>query len=333
MKRLAGLLLFLLLALSAAGAHAATECHVTSLGPVAFGQVQPNSTAVTTTSTLNYSCSYNGGLLGGLFGTYVTICVSLGPDPQSSYNPRTLVNATSDTMNYNIYKDTNHTQVWGSLTVSPTSPLTITDSFTILANGTTKTGSVVIYGQVPASQANLAFGSYTGSLTASMNYRYNEVLLSLGGYPASCTTGGTGGGTSTSTNLAVTASVPPFCAVGTADDLNFGNIPGFINTNHDNNSLVRLTCTLRSPWQIGLDNGQHATGSTRRMLGTTTTVIYELYKEATYATRWGNTLNTDTLSGTGTGAEQAISVYGRVPVQTPVPAGSYSDVIQVTVTY
>nr|WP_287115276.1 spore coat protein U domain-containing protein [Mesorhizobium sp.] len=44
-------------------------------------------------------------------------------------------------------------------------------------------------------------------------------------------------------------------------------------------------------------------------------------------------MGTDTLAGTGTGAEQTYPVYGQVPVQETSTAGTYADVITVTLTY
>jgi spore coat protein U-like protein len=61
---------------------------------------------------------------------------------------------------------------------------------------------------------------------------------------------------------------------------------------------------------------------------------YSLYQNSTRTTNWGNTVGTDTVSGTGTGNAQALNVYGRIPgSQTSVVPGSYADTITVTLTY
>jgi len=62
-------------------------------------------------------------------------------------------------------------------------------------------------------------------------------------------------------------------------------------------------------------------------------LAYELYRDVGRRQRWGNTLNVDTLTGSGTAATQTLTVYGRVPPQAPVAAGAYSDKITVTVTF
>jgi len=47
----------------------------------------------------------------------------------------------------------------------------------------------------------------------------------------------------------------------------------------------------------------------------------------------GNTVGTNTVSGTGSGAAQNFTVFGRVPSQTTPPPATYSDTIVTTVTY
>lgn len=61
---------------------------------------------------------------------------------------------------------------------------------------------------------------------------------------------------------------------------------------------------------------------------------YELYRDAARSLRWGNTLNVDTVGGTGSGSAQQLTIYGRVaPVTGQPPAGTYNDLVQVTITY
>jgi spore coat protein U-like protein len=58
-----------------------------------------------------------------------------------------------------------------------------------------------------------------------------------------------------------------------------------------------------------------------------------MYSDAARTVNWGNTPATDTVSGTGNGSAQSLTVYGRVPTQaTPAPA-SYSDTVTVTINY
>jgi spore coat protein U-like protein len=70
-----------------------------------------------------------------------------------------------------------------------------------------------------------------------------------------------------------------------------------------------------------------------RLGATGSYVDYELYRDAGHSLRWGATIGTDTVPGTGTGTAQALTVHGRVPATQSVAAGSYGDVVTVTVTY
>jgi spore coat protein U-like protein len=62
-------------------------------------------------------------------------------------------------------------------------------------------------------------------------------------------------------------------------------------------------------------------------------VTYSLYSDSGRATVWGNTVGTNTVAGTGNGASQSYTVYGRAPAQTTPAAGTYTDTVTVTVTY
>jgi spore coat protein U-like protein len=62
-------------------------------------------------------------------------------------------------------------------------------------------------------------------------------------------------------------------------------------------------------------------------------VNYSLFRNATRTQVWGQTIGTDTVTGTGTGANQALTIYGRVPAQAVPPPGTYTDTVTVTITY
>ena len=102
-------------------------------------------------------------------------------------------------------------------------------------------------------------------------------------------------------------------------------------------SLV-VNCTAGTPYNIGLDQGLHGTSVTARLMQHATltdTIAYGLYQDAAFANNWGDTIGTDTLAGTGTGANETIPVYGQVlgGANVDKPAGNYADTITATVTY
>jgi spore coat protein U-like protein len=312
-------------------AEATTTCSATMTG-ISFGNVDPTNSLVNATATLNYSCTYTAGLLGILYGVYARLCFSIGSGAQGTggINPRQMTSVSGDAMLFQLHSDSGRSQIWGSVDTPGFTPLQRDVQFSILGVGTTQSGSATVYGQVPAAQTTLGVGSYSNAFSGihtKLSYQYNEALLSLGSYPATCGTANNG-----SFPFTATAAVQPVCTVSAAN-LSFGIVAGFLTSNRDATSAISLRCTYRAAWQIGLDNGQHASASVRRMSGPGGLITYGLFRDTPGGLRWGSTLNTDTLTGTGTGSTQNLTVYGRVSPQTTPAAGTYTDTIVVTVTY
>lgn len=314
-------------ALVVRGASAATSCSVTSMSDLAFGAVDPSGTLVDTTATLNYQCSFSGFLTGAA----VSLCFNIGAGSGGTgYAPRTM-KAGSEAMNFQIYSDPARSQVWGSSTAPGLPAVTAQMQFPVsIIGGSTQNGTLKLYGRVPAGQTGLAVGAYSSMFSgnaAQMTFGASEGFLSVPPYP-SCTASG-----SDNFDFQASASVASRCQIGTASDMNFGSAPSNFAANIDQLSTITMTCTRNTAWQVGLDNGQNALGTTRRMAGAAGYVAYELYRNNARNQRWGTTVNTDTLTGSGTGVAQGLTVYGRVAPQAPMPAGAYSDKITVTVTY
>lgn len=327
----------LLLAVWAIGmpaARAATSCDATSTN-VAFGNV---STSGMTDVAATFSVTCSTSSLGG--NTKVRMCLNIGDGSNGIgyFNPRRMLNGTGDALYFQLYSDASRSQIWGSRG-NPSVPVPVFADFdysSLIIFGGSETQTFTIYGRVPTQ--TLIAGSYTNpfaGIHTSMEYRYNESILTAG-YPASCISGGGGGATiSGAFPFTASATVLPNCRAYTATDLDFGSIPGLITANRDQTSVLSMICTGRTAWNVGLNNGLNASGAIRRMRqGTSGNYVnYELYRDPGRLNRWGTTIGTNTVPGTGTGLEQTLTVYGRVPATQTVPAGSYSDVITVTVSY
>ena len=138
----------------------------------------------------------------------------------------------------------------------------------------------------------------------------------------------------TTSTFTVQMTVTSSCVINSASTLNFGS-QGVLTANVDNTSTLQVQCTNTTPYNIGLDagTGSGATVAARKMSNGSATVTYSLYSDIGRTTVWGNTVGTNTVSGTGNGASQAYTVYGRVPAQTTPAANTYTDTITVTVTY
>jgi spore coat protein U-like protein len=130
------------------------------------------------------------------------------------------------------------------------------------------------------------------------------------------------------TSFAVSATVADSCTVSAAA-LSFGAYA--VASDSAATTTVTATCTNGTTYHVALDDGGNFT-TTRRMTDGTSFLEYELYTDAGHATRWGSTDTTD-VDGTGDGSAQALTVYGLVPSGQFVTAGSYTDTINITVTY
>lgn len=136
------------------------------------------------------------------------------------------------------------------------------------------------------------------------------------------------------TTFKVTADVTASCTIAAADldfaayDPGGSAVPG--------QSSITVHCTNGTTWNVGLNAGvfSGATTSTRKMTGPGSFALaYGLFTDSAHTTSWGNIVGTDTESGTGTGIDQVLNVYGLVPASQNVGAGHYEDTITATVTF
>ena len=132
-------------------------------------------------------------------------------------------------------------------------------------------------------------------------------------------------------NFQVTSTVAPSCTIS-ATNLAFGN---YTLAQLDAASTITLTCTNGTTAKIGLSAGaaSGATTALRKMTNGSNTLNYQLFQDSGRTTNWGNTVGTDTVNTTGTGAAQPLTVFGRIPASQTSPTGSYSDTVVATVTF
>lgn len=153
-------------------------------------------------------------------------------------------------------------------------------------------------------------------------------VAALAASPASAAT--------TTSSLSVTATVTGTCSVSTTA-VGFGNVDVVSVTNTDATGGLSVTCTSGTAWSASANagSGSGANLTVRKMTSGTNLLNYALYTDAARTIIWGDGGgSTGMISGTGTGAAQASTIYGRVPSgQSTVPPGSYADTVTVTVTY
>ncbi len=83
---------------------------------------------------------------------------------------------------------------------------------------------------------------------------------------------------------------------------------------------------------IALSAGNSGSTSQRYMKSASSaTLNYNLYQTSAYALIWGT--GTSAVTTTFGTAQQTLTIYGMVPAQQDVSAGSYSDSIVATISY
>ena len=138
------------------------------------------------------------------------------------------------------------------------------------------------------------------------------------------------------TTFAVTGTVVPTCSIAAAA-MSFGaSIPNPINSNVDATSTVTATCSTGAAYTIAMNlgTGTGATFASRKMRSGANQLNYTLFSDAGRSTVWGDgTAGSSLFNGNGTGAAQAITVFGRILSPQTVPTGAYTDSIVVTITF
>ncbi len=143
---------------------------------------------------------------------------------------------------------------------------------------------------------------------------------------------------STSGTLEIGATVVVACQV-TGSTLNFGaaldplQTPGPV----DAMTSLALTCTRTTPYSVALSAGANAGNASafgnRAMTSGTHSLPYQLYLDAGRTQVWGDGNSSGLYTGTGTGSQQMLTVYGRLPSLNGIPPGNYSDTVTLTITY
>lgn len=132
-------------------------------------------------------------------------------------------------------------------------------------------------------------------------------------------------------SIDVSAEVAASCTLSTSS-LAFGSYTATADL--DGTADLTLTCSSGTTYDIALDAGAGtgATTTTRVMQDTSSNPLnYGLYSDASRAVAWGE--DTDVVAGTGSGAAETITVYGRIAQGQYQPVGSYTDTVNVTVIY
>jgi len=144
-------------------------------------------------------------------------------------------------------------------------------------------------------------------------------------------------GQSATARLNVSATVSKNCTITTAPVAfgNYDSIAANVTSPLDGIGTVTVTCTKGAAAKVGLDPGGNAQGTTRRMTqGAASYLTYELYKDTTRATVWGNTATTGLdIPAAPNRNPRSFSVYGRVAAAQDATVGNYIDTVVATVNF
>jgi spore coat protein U-like protein len=288
-----GILLGLALLLFGAGTALANPSCTPSSAGIAFGNFTGGQ--ITITGSITLTCTGTGK---------DNFNLDLSTGSAGTYTPRRMKNG-GNSLSYNLYTDPTFTKIWGAGSGGVDHVSGTVD----MGSSTTITVTVPLYAKLPA-QTKPPFGPYSDTIVATVTI--SNVV--------------------TTVSFLVTANVPPDCSISAAN-LVFGTYSG---AQLDAQSQISLTCTSGTAWNVGLNQGTFAgaTVTTRKMTGPgTSSMSYSLFRNSARSQNWGNTVGTDTVSGTGSGSSQSVTVFGRVPSAQNLPAGSYQDTIIATITF
>ena len=136
----------------------------------------------------------------------------------------------------------------------------------------------------------------------------------------------------------VTAEVLPACSLQTRP-MNFGTYDPAAGVEATASTSLEITCSTGAAFTVSVDAGRNATDGTclnpRRKLAHDASgalIAYELYADAARLQPVGCDPSND-LEGVGTGAIQALPLYGVLSAGQAIAAGAYSDVISVTLNF
>jgi spore coat protein U-like protein len=132
----------------------------------------------------------------------------------------------------------------------------------------------------------------------------------------------------------------PSCSVANAT-LAFGTYNPVIGTPTTANASIVVTCSAvvslstQVPYTLLLSAGS-GTIANRKMVSGANSLPYNIYTTSSYATVWDNTtgvsgnVTVTPLLGQGTDTQIA---YGRILALQPVPVGTYTDSLVITVSF
>ncbi|MCS3408959.1 spore coat protein U domain-containing protein [Serratia sp. AKBS12] len=302
-----------LLALTLTAGHRAMADCAVSNGMVNIGSNSSfavYNTALRAQGTGGLNCSG----LGLTLLTQNTVSVKI----LSTTNTMFLANTdgSGDKIPYRIYPDANYQYPY---VVGQTIDYSSLNLLSLIFVSSSMT--MPLYIQTTAG-ANVRAGTYSDTINLSWTYRICG--LGLLGICLAWT------GTDVPGTVSVTAVVTKDCLIGSAPNVNFGNMALVGQFNAVTQSIT-LTCTKTEGYNTYFTNGNNQLGGWRQMKnGTANFLQYQIYLPNS-TTVWDSN---NKQSGAGTGLSQSISYKAAVnAAQSERPVGDYQDNVSFVVEY
>lgn len=295
----------------------AASCSVVDASNMEFGIVGYPMGPAETTARVTVSCSKPGNST-----KQVLVCLFIPPLLETR-RTMTRSGAPGEQLAYDIYDNPAHM-------ASGFFPLVFQRELTLTGSAPVE-HTFTLYGDLADPQpVPPTPGHYTDRFAATMGY-------DDAGNNRDCLTAFLG--SRDDFELSTRARVVPACEVA-AHDLPFP--ASDLRTSVSGSTQIEIRCAPGVAYKVGLDGGLHGVAgspATRRMEHVAIPgrfVQYGLYGDAGHSMVWGDIASGNFQQGIGNGFAQAtkLDVYGLVPAgQGPLPTGTYSDRVTVTVEY
>lgn len=329
-RALCGLLMLLALGMAAQAQASSCSLGAGTTSTVNFGAVNPLLAADTyaDSNKVVVTCNFTALALGA------RLCFNMGVGNTSPSPGARAMGAGAFRMNYNLYTDSGRSQVWSTASLTaPTSVLLVGPAL-----GGNASATFSYYAKLPGGQSGVSTVGNANTLYSETYTTGGYVDISIGLLSTLLVNCPISGALQTQRlyiPLTVQATVQKNCTIN-ATNLAFP-AQGLLNQAVTANAQITVRCTNNNAFSVALNGGSVAGNVAARKMKHETaadTVNYQLYRDSNYATPWGDgSAGTAVLANTGTGANQAFTVYGRVPAQATPRPGNYRDTVTATITF
>jgi len=119
--------------------------------------------------------------------------------------------------------------------------------------------------------------------------------------------------------------------VASSAGVNFGEYDPFAAAALASVGLIDLHCDGSVAAEVSLSSGQ-GTYAERQLVAGANALAYNLFTSSQLVSVWGDGVGS-TTTVTVAGSDVALPVYGLIAPRQNVPAGTYSDIIVISITY